>query len=1687
MKTRIRKKKSFLKTALVMGVMLAFSVKGQIAYAEQCGDLTVTGGQKDTDYTYDATTGLLTVKTDVSLTIGGESERDHIYIEKDVNANLTLEHLQLQLFDPKNETAGIAIADGSAGNVTLNITGGDNYIYTQGYPAIQKNGDKNSSPGWLTIQGTGHLDAETSRSENEATQFFPATIGGGHQKDAANIRFVSGTYEIIQFSGGAAIGGGYKGNGTNIVIDGGTIEAYIQKLANYNHSYGYGAVIGGGYEGNGENIEINDGNIKLYCKKSAQNNDTEIPRMGAGIGGGVCSTPTTEAGAGKNIVINGGVIDVTTIWNSAGIGAGANNCGGNSITINGGYITAKAADAAAIGGAYGNESSNYIKDTITITGGTIAASVTGQAAGIGIGRAGFVDVYISGGSVQASGGTYSDGSQGTYKADAIGLSGRANCNNEKYGGKFTSTLTYSSKDPSPVSLREYTCKTTGSDVRLIMKNSDGTPYDYGMKNLRPDSSGKLYLYLKDGVEISGEDTGNEYSCKFNVAVNLNNAPWAQARTVTMQSAEGKSYTATTDDNTNYVFEGKYEAGTYSILVGGTDTGQKIKVDGGAIGDQSVDYYTLKASGIENGSINFNYLSYTATALKNKSHQFLVYADTGYKISKVTYKIGATGQEKELTSTNAVYTIPEGEITDTVTISAIFVDAKGQPVDFSKVSWDYNGPYYYKNTPYTVQLNTKPEGIKNITYKDNTATAIGNYTATAEFETEEGYYVKDADKAALGTLKWEIKEYDAFPKISLKYNGQSEKQEWYNTEVTVEAEGDYQIAESAAASQFKDSIVFTESGNKQLYFKDTNTGYIKATGTEVSIRIDKILPNGSISIDGKDYEDLNTQKAIQKYHLKDGTISVNGNDGTDGSGIDSIEYVLLDQWVDEGELDAASWTTVDSSKALVLPDNQNQAVYARITDKAGNIRYISTPVLYNDTVPPEVSLKAISVKATSVKVSLAMNEPANYAYVLLQDGEKAPESLEAIRTLVDEGKKGGKGSKTENFTGDIDGLQPNGKYVLYAAADDGRTDLGETGNANESQVFKQEVTTSKKELSIAGQECMVKAGQQVKVDIKQLLQTAGMEDDGSVEYEISDWNTGNVISQKPNMDNGVLTAATNTNLEEGASQNITVTVHSDVYEDISVVITIRITAKNPLTLSGIAPKNDVYNGTSQQGYTGTPVWKDEDGNEVSVEGMQIQYAGRGDTNYNQTAVPPVDAGEYSVTFSVPESNADYIGNQTYNFEIEKAKVDMDGLKWVYEHDGEVKEYLPSSQLQEDGKEYIFSLSGCPEDLVEIAYDGTSSAISAGEYTVIAKFTLLNNNYDKPASISCTWEIQEREAEHTKIKPDMSKVSWYYIHNGERSPFEPKSGEYALELEWDGEEYILSVDNLPDGVVPSYTGERAIEVGGYTAEVTFKVTDSQKYEAPASMSLKWKIAAKPSIEDPNQGGSNEDPDENQGQDKPDLNQGQNNHDKDPGKNGDKEQNEKKDSDYPAVGTTESYQGQKFTVKTSSGQGGTVEFAGSSNKNVKSITIPSSIQIDKKNYKVQSIKAGAFKNCKKLKKVTIKANVKEIPSNAFNGCSKLTSVTLCNSVTKIGNKAFYKCTSLTKITIPKNVTSIGSQAFYGDKKLKTVTIKTKKLKKVGSKAIKGIYKKAVIKCPSKKLVKKYKKLFKKSTGFTSKMKIK
>lgn len=159
----------------------------------------------------------------------------------------------------------------------------------------------------------------------------------------------------------------------------------------------------------------------------------------------------------------------------------------------------------------------------------------------------------------------------------------------------------------------------------------------------------------------------------------------------------------------------------------------------------------------------------------------------------------------------------------------------------------------------------------------------------------------------------------------------------------------------------------------------------------------------------------------------------------------------------------------------------------------------------------------------------------------------------------------------------------------------------------------------------------------------------------------------------------------------------------------------------------------------------------------------------------------------------------------------------------------------------------------------------------------------------------------------------------------------------------------------------------------------------------------------------------------------------------------------------------------------------------------TLEVSVQV-----KVASLKKGvAFTDNKTKNKYKITRITSRTAEVSFNGTAdkKKTKVTIPATI-KFSGRTF-KVTSIAKnalkshkyvksVTIGKNVTKIDSYAFYNCKKLKTITVQSTKIKTWGKNCIKGIYRKASIKCPKSRRSY-YRNKLTKTTGYQKSLKIK
>ena len=147
------------------------------------------------------------------------------------------------------------------------------------------------------------------------------------------------------------------------------------------------------------------------------------------------------------------------------------------------------------------------------------------------------------------------------------------------------------------------------------------------------------------------------------------------------------------------------------------------------------------------------------------------------------------------------------------------------------------------------------------------------------------------------------------------------------------------------------------------------------------------------------------------------------------------------------------------------------------------------------------------------------------------------------------------------------------------------------------------------------------------------------DRGAAIYTVGKTDNNGILSGVSVDENGNLTFNVPGGKSEGDTAVITVTVEMANYENatytVKVVLVKKITVNFTITAQ---PQDSVYDGKPHNGYAGLAA---QTVNGSYTGAVQFRYAGTGGTSYD-SVIPPVRAGSYTVTASVPEDDAEYVG-------------------------------------------------------------------------------------------------------------------------------------------------------------------------------------------------------------------------------------------------------------------------------------------------------------------------------------------------------------------------------------------------------------------------------------------------------------
>lgn len=180
-------------------------------------------------------------------------------------------------------------------------------------------------------------------------------------------------------------------------------------------------------------------------------------------------------------------------------------------------------------------------------------------------------------------------------------------------------------------------------------------------------------------------------------------------------------------------------------------------------------------------------------------------------------------------------------------------------------------------------------------------------------------------------------------------------EWINTDFTVTAKSGYQLSlTDTAVGDWKNALTASEEtadGKLTFYVKNTDTGVISAAVTE-TYKIDKTAPTGSLQLNERTpFQKFISSITFGLFFKEDVTVKLTAQD--EASGVKSVEYYKSDKALVLEEVKAVTGWTQGSSFGITAEDMARFVIYARITDNAGNVAYLSSNGAEFDTTAPEI--------------------------------------------------------------------------------------------------------------------------------------------------------------------------------------------------------------------------------------------------------------------------------------------------------------------------------------------------------------------------------------------------------------------------------------------------------------------------------------------------------------------------------------------------------------------------------------------------------------------------------------------------------------------------------------------------------------------------------------------------------------
>ena len=184
-----------------------------------------------------------------------------------------------------------------------------------------------------------------------------------------------------------------------------------------------------------------------------------------------------------------------------------------------------------------------------------------------------------------------------------------------------------------------------------------------------------------------------------------------------------------------------------------------------------------------------------------------------------------------------------------------------------------------------------------------------------------------------------------------------------------------------------------------------------------------------------------------------------------------------------------------------------------------------------------------------------------------------------------------------------------------------------------------------------------------------------------------------------------------------------------YKETSKDFTVHVVNKTDVNISGLSNNETfTYDGNPKKP-TGTI---SVNAGTVNVSDLEVLYKGTGSTSYS-SATAPTNAGTYTVTYKVPDTNANYTGTFSVAFTIEKAQLE--------------KVTIVKDTFEYTGSDIIPTLNNVNSN---IEVTGDTQAKNVSNNTIVAKIKDKTNYEWKDGSngdLTINWSITQATPDYT----------------------------------------------------------------------------------------------------------------------------------------------------------------------------------------------------------------------------------------------------------------------------------------------------------------------------------------------------